>query len=819
MRGFPFLKQFSLFFLLVSQVLIFSCTPSLSSVFSNSSLSHRHPKPLHSLRNSCEGGIESSLHRLRSVSSSLTGCTILQVCSPFRAPLSEEKRDRGNRATCPSSLCSRREDDRVSISGRNPARTITFSVLRGPFFCGFLSSLFTSGGLDSTALCSVSPNSSCLGSTTRSRCLFLSSSSVSLPFPPLNVASSQLISVASRGADFTFAGPPGALPPQRKLPVTHGGSRVTAAQFCPRKKAFIGDLLTSTFLSGSRLHSHSSAASQPFSLSCSSSAVPGPSSQSLSPLSSFLFRGGRIISTPPLASRICAPFFDSLSPPPSSLSFALFNSPPPVPSSSSLLASPSSSSIELLKQLRSLTGISVSACKEALTASKGDLRGAVDWLRERGAAASAAAAAAAAQTATRKGASHLSPEGLIAVASWKGKERNKGVGTASYSEDGKEDAWEGRVMIRVGCGTDFVARNRRVTAFARQAAAILADCIRFHYTQSDGDSCSSPPAWDSSPDNAEPPLLLQGGGADRREPFPQGGADLVARLLKAPWRCSANGEDADDGDCSVREESGTAEKRKDSSDMLTLALAMDRAPSGDIVRMTPESEEEGLSRKAEEGCHGSSSGHGPKRLRHRTVEEELHHVRTLVGERVTIEDAAAVSVRRSEGAVGVYLHDRLAEGVGTLGVLVKLGVTSPDRRKQGKEEEGDRRARTAASGDTNVRGPENEKRGRQEGNQERNDTVKKEGKDAAETQEAAAEQTRKKNYQDLDSMAEKIGMQVAAAKPLAVDEGSLDPDLYERERLACKAQAEASGKPPNVAEKMAAGRLKKWLKEVVLIQQ
>ncbi|MEM5517469.1 translation elongation factor Ts [Henriciella sp. AS95] len=65
----------------------------------------------------------------------------------------------------------------------------------------------------------------------------------------------------------------------------------------------------------------------------------------------------------------------------------------------------------------------------------------------------------------------------------------------------------------------------------------------------------------------------------------------------------------------------------------------------------------------------------------------------------------------------------------------------------------------------------------------------------------------------------KVAMHVAATSPASATVADLDPDLVERERQVLTDQARESGKPDNVIEKMIEGRLKKFYKEVVLVEQ
>ncbi|HET6617713.1 MAG TPA: translation elongation factor Ts [Gemmatimonadota bacterium] len=68
-------------------------------------------------------------------------------------------------------------------------------------------------------------------------------------------------------------------------------------------------------------------------------------------------------------------------------------------------------------------------------------------------------------------------------------------------------------------------------------------------------------------------------------------------------------------------------------------------------------------------------------------------------------------------------------------------------------------------------------------------------------------------------LARSLAMQVAAAGPLAVDRSGLDPEVVEREMGIYRQQAEDSGKPADIVEKIASGKLEKWFQEVCLLDQ
>ncbi len=68
-------------------------------------------------------------------------------------------------------------------------------------------------------------------------------------------------------------------------------------------------------------------------------------------------------------------------------------------------------------------------------------------------------------------------------------------------------------------------------------------------------------------------------------------------------------------------------------------------------------------------------------------------------------------------------------------------------------------------------------------------------------------------------LARDIAMHVAASKPVCVDESDVPPEMLEKEREIFTAQAQASGKPPNIIEKMVSGRIRKFLGEITLLGQ
>ena len=70
-----------------------------------------------------------------------------------------------------------------------------------------------------------------------------------------------------------------------------------------------------------------------------------------------------------------------------------------------------------------------------------------------------------------------------------------------------------------------------------------------------------------------------------------------------------------------------------------------------------------------------------------------------------------------------------------------------------------------------------------------------------------------------EALARDIAMHVAAINPVCVDEAGVPAETLERERRIFTEQAEASGKPPEIIEKMVTGRVAKFLKEITLVGQ
>ncbi len=84
---------------------------------------------------------------------------------------------------------------------------------------------------------------------------------------------------------------------------------------------------------------------------------------------------------------------------------------------------------------------------------------------------------------------------------------------------------------------------------------------------------------------------------------------------------------------------------------------------------------------------------------------------------------------------------------------------------------------------------------------------------------AVALESDAKDQVKLMDIGHKIAVHVAANSPASIDIASLDQKLVENERNIFMAQAESSGKPQEIIEKMVQGRIRKLYEEVVLLEQ
>ncbi len=75
------------------------------------------------------------------------------------------------------------------------------------------------------------------------------------------------------------------------------------------------------------------------------------------------------------------------------------------------------------------------------------------------------------------------------------------------------------------------------------------------------------------------------------------------------------------------------------------------------------------------------------------------------------------------------------------------------------------------------------------------------------------------NGKDVTEAGRDIGMQIAAMNPVAVDESSVDRTVIDKELEIAKAQIIAEGKPANMVDKIAQGKLQKFFKDSTLLHQ
>jgi len=73
--------------------------------------------------------------------------------------------------------------------------------------------------------------------------------------------------------------------------------------------------------------------------------------------------------------------------------------------------------------------------------------------------------------------------------------------------------------------------------------------------------------------------------------------------------------------------------------------------------------------------------------------------------------------------------------------------------------------------------------------------------------------------EDFGEFVRNVALQIAAANPLGVSPEDVPAEVIERERAIYLAQAQESGKPANILEKMVDGKMRKFYEENTLLQQ
>ncbi|MEO0897447.1 MAG: translation elongation factor Ts [Bacteroidota bacterium] len=76
-----------------------------------------------------------------------------------------------------------------------------------------------------------------------------------------------------------------------------------------------------------------------------------------------------------------------------------------------------------------------------------------------------------------------------------------------------------------------------------------------------------------------------------------------------------------------------------------------------------------------------------------------------------------------------------------------------------------------------------------------------------------------KTESEVDAIGKDVAMQIAAMNPVSVDKDGVPQDIIEKEIEIGKEQARAQGKPEQILEKIAQGKLNKYFKENTLLNQ
>lgn len=77
----------------------------------------------------------------------------------------------------------------------------------------------------------------------------------------------------------------------------------------------------------------------------------------------------------------------------------------------------------------------------------------------------------------------------------------------------------------------------------------------------------------------------------------------------------------------------------------------------------------------------------------------------------------------------------------------------------------------------------------------------------------------KANANNLEEVGKQVSMQIAAMAPIAIDKSDVTQDTLNREMEVAKEQARQEGKPENMLEKIALGKVNKFYKESTLLNQ
>lgn len=75
------------------------------------------------------------------------------------------------------------------------------------------------------------------------------------------------------------------------------------------------------------------------------------------------------------------------------------------------------------------------------------------------------------------------------------------------------------------------------------------------------------------------------------------------------------------------------------------------------------------------------------------------------------------------------------------------------------------------------------------------------------------------NGTDVEQVGKDVAMQIAAMNPIAVDKDDIDQSIIKKEMEIGREQAQQEGKPENILDKIAEGKVNKFIKENTLLNQ
>lgn len=73
--------------------------------------------------------------------------------------------------------------------------------------------------------------------------------------------------------------------------------------------------------------------------------------------------------------------------------------------------------------------------------------------------------------------------------------------------------------------------------------------------------------------------------------------------------------------------------------------------------------------------------------------------------------------------------------------------------------------------------------------------------------------------EQFQTLARNLAMHIVASRPEYVSREEIPAAILDKEKAIYTTQAQESGKPPNIIERIAEGKLEKWYSEVCLIEQ